>query len=88
MNLWVKVIRICYAGNGKGYRDGIDESAAVFYDKYISNFKETEIIEFLFLFSDLEFTTDLDKTIPAQRMRQIAERLKDVSENTFINFSS
>lgn len=28
LNLWVKVISICYVGNGKGYRQGIDESAA------------------------------------------------------------
>lgn len=85
INLWVKVICLCYAGNGKGYRNGIDESAAIIYDKYISKFKESEIIEFLFLFSDLEFTTDLDKPIPDRRMREIAKRLINVSENTFIN---
>lgn len=85
LNLWVKVICICYAGNGKGNREGIDESAVVYYDKYITNFKEPEIIEFLFLFSDIEFTTDLDKSMPDKRMREIAKRLKNVSNNTFIN---
>lgn len=85
LNLWVKVICICYVGNGKGYRQGIDEGAVTYYEKYINNFKEPEIVEFLFLFSDIEFTTDLDKVIPDKRMRMLAEKLKDVSNNTFIN---
>lgn len=85
LNLWVKVISICYVGNGKGYRQGIDESAAAYYEKYINNFKEPEKIEFLFLFSDIEFTTDLDKAIPDKRMRELAGKLKNISNNTFIN---
>lgn len=85
LNLWVKVICICYAGNGLGNRGGVDESAVLYYDKYIEAFNESEIIEFLFLFSDLEFTVDLYKNNPDKRMRNIAMKLKGKSNNTFIN---
>lgn len=60
--LFVKVIVVCFAGNGQGYREGVDESAVVYYQKFIDNFEVKEIKEFLKLFSDTEFVRDFDRS--------------------------
>jgi len=82
---FVKVICLCYAGNGKGYREGVDERAVEYYRQFISIFKVEEIIDFLNLFSDPEFTTDLDKTKPDNRIRSIAEYFKSKTTDVHIN---
>jgi len=54
---WVKVISTCYIGNGLGYKEGVDESALPYYQKYCNGFTDAEHIDFLHLFNDPEFTT-------------------------------
>ncbi len=83
--MFVKVISICYAGNGKGYRDGVDERAVSYYVIFIKLFKVPEVNDFLNLFADSEFTTDLNKTKPDNRMRDIAKVLKQTTTDVHIN---
>jgi hypothetical protein len=79
--MWVKVLAICYVGNGMGYRQGADEAAVPLYEKYIRQFDEAEIAEFLHLFSDSGFTSPLDRTVPDRHVRALAELLKDQTTN-------
>ncbi len=82
--MWVKVISICFVGNGYGYREGVDESALQYYRKHIDNFTEAEIVEFIKLFGDPEFTSPLARSKPDKRVRQQAELLKDKTSNVHI----
>ena len=82
--MWVKVISICFIGNGQGYREGVDESALTYYKKYINNFTESEIVEFIRLFGDPEFISPLARTKPDNRVRQLANILKSSSSNIHI----
>lgn len=83
--LFVKVVCICYCGNGKGYKRGIDENALPYYEYFIETFKVDEIKEFLKLFSDSEFTYDLDTSQADERMRELAKKLKTKTTNVHIN---
>ncbi len=83
--LFVKVIVICYVGNGKGYRQGIDESAAVYYNQFIEGFTVSEIKEFLSLFKDAEFVTDFDYPQPDGRLRNITKFFKSKTKDIYIN---
>jgi len=83
--MFVKIVCLCYAGNGKGYRDGVDERAVSFYMQFVKLFKVAETVEYLKLFSDSEFTTDLNKIKPDKRMREIATFLKKTTTNVHIN---
>jgi len=74
--IFVKVICICYCGNGKGYREGVDESALPYYEKYIDMFKTEEIKEYCRLFGDHEFTSDLLTMKVDRRMRKLAQLLR------------
>jgi len=80
--LFVKVISICYIGNGKGYKRGVDEGALEFYVKFVEAFTLSEIKEFLNLFVDPEFVTDFNYTKPDNRLRALAtfftSKTKDV----------
>jgi len=83
--LYVKVICLCYVGNGKGYRDGVDESAVVFYVKFIEAFTITEVKDFLQLFTDPEFVTDFNYLKPDKRLRSLAEYFKSKTKDPHIN---
>ena len=83
--MFVKVICLCYAGNGKGYRDGVDERAVEYYVKFIKLFNVAETIDFLNLFSDSEFTKDLNKTKPDERIRKVANKLKSTTTDVHVN---
>lgn len=83
--LFVKVVCICYCGNGKGYKRGIDENALPYYKSFIESFTVDEIKEFLNLFSDNEFVYDLDTTKADGRMRELATELKAKTTNVHIN---
>ena len=84
--MWVKVISICFIGNGQGYREGVDESALTYYKKYINNFTESEIVEFIRLFGDPEFISPLARTKPDNRVRQLANILKSSSSTRCSSF--
>jgi len=83
--VFVKVVCLCYAGNGKGYREGVDERAVSYYEKFIKFFKVPEVVDFLNLFADSEFTTNLNKSKPDNRMRDIAKALKNTTTDVHIN---
>lgn len=83
--LFVKVICICYCGNGKGYKRGVDENALPYYEKFIESFTVEEVKEYLHLFSDSEFTYDLEQSKADERMRQLANKLKLKTTNVHIN---
>lgn len=81
---FVKVISICFVGNGKGYKEGIDETAIKYYDKFIEKFTDNEIIHFLNLFTDHEFITDFDKAKVKERMKLLIQRLHVKTSNILI----
>jgi hypothetical protein len=84
-SLFVKIICICYCGNGKGYKDGIDERALPYYEKFIEGFKIEEIKEYIKLFSDNEFVFDLDTPKAGPRMKKLANSLRGKTKDVLIN---
>ena len=83
--IFVKVICLCYVGNGKGYREGVDEGAVEYYVKFIESFTINEVKEFFTLFSDPEFVTDFNYTKPDERLRQLATFFKSKTKDIHIN---
>jgi len=83
-SMWVKVLSICYVGNGYGYREGVDEAALPYYKKHINNFNEAEIIDFIKLFGDPEFVSPIARRTPDKRVRKMAEVLKEKTSNAHI----
>jgi hypothetical protein len=83
--LFVKVICLCYIGNGKGYKEGVDESALPYYKDFIEAFTLTEIKDFITLFTDPEFVTDFNYTKPDKRLRNLANFFKSKTKDTHIN---
>lgn len=83
--LFVKVICLCYIGNGKGYKEGVDERALAYYNKFIEAFTLTELKDFLNLFTDPEFVTDFNYTKPDRRLRNLAKYFKSKTKDTHIN---
>jgi hypothetical protein len=81
---WVKVIAICFIGNGLGYKEGVDESALPFYQHYISKFSESEVIEFLHLFGDQEFTASLGALKCDERTRALVTLLYTKTTNAYV----
>ena len=74
---FVKVISICYVGNGKGYREGVDETAINYYEKFIDEkFTDIELLHFINLFGDHEFVTDFDKSKVKERVKKLVQKLK------------
>lgn len=80
-NTFVKTICLCYAGNGNGYRDGVDEDAAVIYEQMIKKFGNEEIKEFILLFRDAEFTIDFGKTKVKQRVKDMCDMMRENTSN-------
>ncbi len=83
--LFVKIICLCYMGNGKGYKQGVDERAEQYYIQFINRFTVIEIKEFLDLLGDTEFVTDLDQTKSDLRIRKLAEFYKKLTTDIHIN---
>jgi hypothetical protein len=83
--LFVKVICICYCGNGKGFKRGVDERAIDFYEKFIESFTIEEVKEFLNLFNDNEFVSDLDTLMADKRMKELANSFREKTTNVHIN---
>lgn len=83
--LFVKIICLCFIGNGKGYRQGVDERAVIYYHKFLKLFGVDEIKDFLDLLNDPEFVTDLDKTTPDNRFRALARSFKSLTGDIHIN---
>lgn len=82
--IWVKIISICYVGNGHGYREGVDEQALPFYEGFVNKFTEAETVEFIRLFGDPEFSSSLRPSKPDSRVRKIAEILRAKHTNVHL----
>ncbi|MBK9726538.1 MAG: hypothetical protein IPO86_00305 [Saprospiraceae bacterium] len=82
--LFVKIISICFVGNGKGYKQGVDENALPIYNGFIQSFGVTEIKHFVHLFKDHEFVYDLDTSLADQRIKKLAEYLKTKTKDIHI----
>ncbi len=78
---FVKIISLCYVGNGLGYREGIDETAEPIYKEFIDRFGIDEIREFILLFEDSEFTVDFYKPTADKRLRKLCEHLLTKVDN-------
>lgn len=81
---FVKIISICFAGNGKGYRNGVDETAVKYYEEFVDKFTETEIVYFIQLFNDHEFVTDFENKKVQERLRVLIDKLETKTTNIFI----
>jgi hypothetical protein len=81
---WVKTITKCHIGNGFGNRGGVDTSADVSYQKYISAFGEREVVMFLRLFEDPTFTGDFSKTKADERARALITAFKEKTTNVHV----
>ena len=79
--LLVKTICLCYAGNGNGYYEGVDESAVVIYERLIEKFSNEEIKNLILLFSDSEFTVEFYKSKPDRRIRDLCQNLINKTNN-------
>jgi hypothetical protein len=81
---WVKVITKCHIGNGFGSRGGVDQSADNYYQNYIANFGEREVVQFLGLFGDPEFTVDFSRPQADARARRLISSFKDKTRNIHV----
>lgn len=79
--LLVKTICLCYAGNGNGYHEGVDENAVVIYERIIEKFNNEEIKNLILLFSDSEFTVEFYKSKPDRRIRNLCQNLISKTTN-------
>lgn len=82
---FVKVICLCYIGNGSGYREGVDERAVVYYKRMIDQFNLAEIKIFFDLFNDPEFVIDFGYSKPDRRLRGLVEIFKAKTSDEHIN---
>jgi hypothetical protein len=81
---WVKVITKCHIGNGQGYYGGVDTTADTQYRHYIAGFGETEIVQFLRLFDDPDFTIDFDLPMAHRRALALTTILKGKTRNIHV----
>lgn len=81
---FVKIVSICYMGNGLGYRKGVDERALTIYSDFLTRFHDDEIKIFTLLFQDHEFIGDLDKAKVITRAKSLIDILLTKTENVFL----
>ena len=83
-NEFVKVISICFVGNGLGYRDGTCEAAIPYYEKYIGLFNEDDIIQFIKILKDPEFIMAITGVKQDRRIRILINILLRKTRNSQI----
>ena len=81
---WVKIITKCHIGNGHGYYGGVDTTADGHYKRYISGFGEAEVVQFLRLFGEPDFTVDFGEKKADRRLRLLAALLRDKTNNLHV----
>ncbi|MGL4108423.1 hypothetical protein [Clostridium sp. LP20] len=81
---WVRIISLCYIGNGLGYRNGVDERAEGYYKDFITKFKDKEIRIFVELFDDTEMLSDTIEAKAKQRFFKLCELLKNQAKNPIL----
>ena len=83
--MFVKVICICYAGNGLGHRGGVCQAALPIYQHCVNLFAEVEIATFFALFQDSEFVTDTNSSTVNSRYTELAKQLKTKTTDVHLN---
>jgi len=83
--MFVKIICLCYIGNGLGYRKGVDERAEIIYVKFLKLFGINELKDFLDLLGDSEFVTDFNKATPDLRLRELVRYFKTLTTDIHLN---
>ncbi len=78
---FVTIICLCYIGNGLGFRDGVDESAFVIYDRMVENFGNDEIKDFILSFQDSDFIVALERPKTDRRVRMLSAKLLEKTTN-------
>lgn len=81
---FVKVISICYIGNGLGYREGVDERALPYYEKFLKRLSDEDYIIFLNLFADHEFTGDMGRETVRERTEELCKKFRAETKNVHI----
>lgn len=81
---WVKTISICYAGNGLGYREGVDEAAVEYYKKFIRNYDNKSIAALLNLMDDPNLLMDIDMLKPSRRFKTMCKVISENCNNEFL----
>lgn len=81
---WVKVICKCHIGNGYGYREGVDTTADGYYLQYVEGLGEADVVTFLRLFNDPDFTVDFEMAKADKRAKALVKRLKDKTKNAHV----
>ncbi|MBG9789638.1 hypothetical protein [Brevibacillus laterosporus] len=81
---WVKIITICYIGNGLGYREDVDEAAETYYKKFIDGFKDREIALLLSMMDDHEMLYDTDRSTPKKRFIGLCSYLQSKTDNILL----
>lgn len=81
---WVKTIVVCYCGNGRGYRDGVDERAVVYYTEFIKNFKTKEIISLLKQMDNPDLLMDFNEQKVQARFKNLCEILRHNTSNVHV----
>lgn len=81
---WVRVITICYSGNGLGYRDGVDEGALSYYKDFIKNFDDRAISTLLNLMDDNNLLMDMHMPKVSARFKNLCSALSSHCQNDFL----
>jgi hypothetical protein len=81
---WVKVVTKCHVGNGHGYYEGVDSTADRHYQHYIAGFGEAELVQFLKLFEESDFTVDFGEKKADRRLWALASALREKTKNIHV----
>lgn len=82
---WVKTIVVCYAGNGLGFRQGVDEGALPYYEDFIKNFDNYSLVCLLNMMDDPILLMDLNMPKANKRFRDLCATLATHCKNSFIS---
>lgn len=82
---WVKTIVICYAGNGLGYREGVDEGALPYYKEFIKKFDNKALVCLLNSMNDSILLMDLDTPKARRRFKKLCAAHSSHCKNAFIS---
>lgn len=81
---WVRIITICYCGNGLGYRQGVDEGAESYYKEFISNFTEKNVFQLLNMLDNQELLGDMEMPKVRRRFKRLCKDLIENVDNVFL----
>ena len=73
----LRSLRSATSAMATALREGVDTTADRCYQRYISGFSEKEVVQFLRLFEDPDFTVNFDSPKADRRARALATALRD-----------